>query len=301
MRCSKRSTALEPKVEPSRRVDVHEASDRVAVVRERVRDPRRNEHERSRARNDLVAADGERQLPLEDVERVVFAFVRVQVGPGPARRDRDDREVEAGRVPRAREKLDVADAVTFAGPDDDGALGVHAQRSYDLVAEIVVRRITRDDAALLRGVRLRALATDPASFGSTYEREAAFPEGVWRERAASGAAGNESATLLAVRGDEPVGIVTGVRDDVNATVFHVFSMWVAPEARRQGLGRRLLEEIEAWIRSSGGSVVRLSVTNQAAPARRLYEDAGYVADGSVEESRHTGGLVEIGLRKQLAA
>ena len=169
------------------------------------------------------------------------------------------------------------------------------------MTELLIRRIAPDDAVLLRRVRLRALQTDPSSFGSTYEREDAFDETVWDERAARGASGTDSATLLALRGDEPVGIVTGVRDDVDGEAFHVFSMWVAPEARREGIARRLLGEIETWIASSGGSVVRLSVTNEATAARRLYESAGYVPDGSVAESRHTGGLMEIGLRKELAA
>lgn len=77
-------------------------------------------------------------------------------------------------------------------------------------------------------------------------------------------------------------------------------MWVAPELRRQGIGRGLLDEIETWITSCGGKVAQLSVTDAAAPARRLYESVGYKADGVSVESRHTPGLVEVSLRKQLS-
>jgi ribosomal protein S18 acetylase RimI-like enzyme len=76
-------------------------------------------------------------------------------------------------------------------------------------------------------------------------------------------------------------------------------MWVAPEARGSGLGRRLLDELEAWMRASGGETSHLSVTTQAAAAQRLYESAGYVPDGRVEESRHTPGLLHVSLRKRL--
>ena len=165
--------------------------------------------------------------------------------------------------------------------------------------DVVIRRIRPADAPLLRDVRLRALATDPASFASTYEREAAFGPEAWEEWAAGSAAGDEWATLLAMRGEEPVGIVTGARDENERHVFHVFSMWVAPEARRAGIGRRLLTDIEEWMSSSGGTAVELSVTNQAAAARQLYEGAGYGPDGRVDESRHTGGLLEIGFRRRL--
>lgn len=152
----------------------------------------------------------------------------------------------------------------------------------------------------MRDVRLRALRSDPASFGSTYERELAFEPGRWDEWAAEGSEGELYSTLLALAGDEAVGIVTGARDDDDPVLFHVYSMWVAPEARRTGLGRRLLAELEAWMRASGGETSQLSVTTEAAAAQRLYESAGYEPDGEVEESRHMPELVHISLRKCLA-
>jgi ribosomal protein S18 acetylase RimI-like enzyme len=169
-----------------------------------------------------------------------------------------------------------------------------------VTADVVVRRIRPDDASLLRDVRLRALATDPPSFGSTHEREAAYPDERWREWCEGDAAGGEMTTLLALRGGEAVGLVAACRDDEEPHVFGVFSMWVAPEVRGEGIGRRLLHEVEDWISSSGGTAVRLSVTNTASAAQQLYETAGYERDGRSNESRHTRGLVEIGLRKQLA-
>ena len=168
-----------------------------------------------------------------------------------------------------------------------------------MVANVLIRRVEPRDASVARGVRLRALKTDPASFGSTYEREAAFTDDVWEERVARGARGDDASTFLAFREGEAVGLVSGVREEQARHVFQVVGMWVAPEARGEGTGRRLLEEIEAWIAARGGTEVRLSVTNVAAAARRLYTKAGYENDGRAEESRHTPGLVEIGMRKRL--
>ena len=167
------------------------------------------------------------------------------------------------------------------------------------MSELVVRRVDPSDVPAVKRLRLRALATDPASFGSTHEREAAFPERTWAERVERSSAGDEASTLLAFRGDEPVGLVTAIRDEVQQDLFHVFGMWVAPEARREGIGRRLLDEIEGWIVSCGGTGVQLSVTDAAPAARRLYESAGYEPDGSALKSGHTAGLIEIGLRKRL--
>lgn len=160
----------------------------------------------------------------------------------------------------------------------------------------VVRRIDSSESAMLRQVRLRALETDPASFGSTYEFEAAFAEQVWAERAASSAVGDDIATILAIRDDEPVGVVTAVRDAAERHVFHFFSLWVAPDARREAIGRRLLTEIEGWSISCGGTIAQLSVAVAATPARRLYETAGYKPE-RVKES--ASGSTQISLLKHL--
>jgi GNAT superfamily N-acetyltransferase len=163
----------------------------------------------------------------------------------------------------------------------------------------IVRRITAGDARLLRDIRLRALATDPRSFGSTHEREAAYTDEEWQAWCDEDAEGNDVTTLLALRGDHAVGIVSGARDDEDTDVYDVFAMWVDPDARGTGVGRRLLTELEDWMRSAGGKTSRLSVTNEAHAARALYESAGYEPDGRVTPSRHTEGLVEVGLRKRL--
>ena len=55
----------------------------------------------------------------------------------------------------------------------------------------------------------------------------------------------------------------------------VYGMWVAPEARGQGLGRRLLEAVEGWAREAGYGLIGLGVTTTNEAAIRLYERSGY--------------------------
>jgi GNAT superfamily N-acetyltransferase len=167
------------------------------------------------------------------------------------------------------------------------------------VSDVVIRRVEDSEAALLKRVRLRALEADPGSFGSTYEREAAFPDAVWERRAARNAAGEDAVTLLAMLGDEPVGLFTAIRDESQKELFHAVEMWVAPEARRRGIARRLLIDVEGWIAGCGGTSVRLSVTSAATAARQLYESAGYQPDGTSAELPHTSGLIETSLQKEL--
>jgi len=53
---------------------------------------------------------------------------------------------------------------------------------------VEVRQAGAADWALLRELRLRALADAPDAFASTLDQEAVFPEEVWRQRAEGGPA-----------------------------------------------------------------------------------------------------------------
>ncbi|HEX6548950.1 MAG TPA: bifunctional helix-turn-helix transcriptional regulator/GNAT family N-acetyltransferase [Candidatus Dormibacteraeota bacterium] len=53
-------------------------------------------------------------------------------------------------------------------------------------------------------------------------------------------------------------------------------MWVAPSARGLGVGRRLLEELEAEARMAGARAVRLETNRALSEAIELYRSSGYV-------------------------
>ena len=52
-------------------------------------------------------------------------------------------------------------------------------------------------------------------------------------------------------------------------------MWVAPEARGLGLGRRLLGELERYARDAGVEVLRLETNRALNEAIDLYRRSGY--------------------------
>src|SRR5262245_58982006 len=151
---------------------------------------------------------------------------------------------------------------------------------------------------MMRALRLRALASDRLSLGSAYEIEVVRDDAVWAESASRHAESEDCAMFLAMRGDDAVGLVRGARDETRPGFFFVHAMWVAPEVRGQGVARALLETVETWIAARDGTVCELAVTDAAPAARRLYERAGYVADGHTEPGRHSG-LTEHRMRKTL--
>jgi len=79
--------------------------------------------------------------------------------------------------------------------------------------------------------------------------------------------------LLAREGDDWVGCV-GLRGS-SETICEMKRMYVRPAWRRQGVGRRLTEEIVRIAAEIGYERMRLDTLAPMAPARRLYESIGF--------------------------
>lgn len=160
---------------------------------------------------------------------------------------------------------------------------------------IVIRRARADEAAAFRALRLRALADAPEAFGTTLAEAEAMPARYWERRVSDGAAGVMGVMMVAVDAATGAwcGMTVGYRDEADATVGHVVSVWVAPEARRSGAARLLLVAVHDWARACGVRKMRLAVTESNVPARRLYERAGYRSTGTAQPMSGHPGLHEI--------
>ncbi len=153
--------------------------------------------------------------------------------------------------------------------------------------QIEVRRVRPDEWEALRDLRLRALATDPDAFGDTHERAVTDDESIWRARADR----PDGTTFVAVAvGGRMVGMAGGGPAPHRADVAAVYGMWVAPEARGQGLGGQLLSAIEDWARNARYELIGLGVTTTNEPAIRLYTHRGYADIGDRHELREGADL-----------
>jgi len=117
---------------------------------------------------------------------------------------------------------------------------------------------TSEDWERVRDVRVRALGDAPFAFGSRLEEEQDRPEAFWRSRLESQAA----ATFLAIRGHETVGLVRTFVEPEEVTSARLVSMWVAPRARGQGVGRQLVAAVVEWAGDHDATSVQLWVSDR---------------------------------------
>ena len=148
---------------------------------------------------------------------------------------------------------------------------------------IEIRRLTEasaGDAVLYRDIRLEALRTNPEAFGSTFEIEVAkhldwFSAGLANSTLLGAFRG---AQLLAIAG---FAIQQGQKEAHKGLIW---GMYVHPDARRAGIGRRLIEAILDLARHHV-ELVQLTVVRENEEARRLYASMGFLEYGREEWSQ----------------
>jgi ribosomal protein S18 acetylase RimI-like enzyme len=164
---------------------------------------------------------------------------------------------------------------------------------------IIIRRIAEHDAALLRDVRLRALADTPMAFGSTYAREVAFDDQEWQNRAKRLSTSPDAATFFAFNHDKFCGIIGCFRNSDQPTEAAIVSMWVAPEARRRGVAAELMEAAQRWAVEQGVSRLLLSAVETNVPAIAFYQKCGFTFTGETQPYPNDASVVERYMAKPL--
>jgi GNAT superfamily N-acetyltransferase len=134
----------------------------------------------------------------------------------------------------------------------------------------------------------------------TYEESAAWDAEVWVQRVEAMAAGERSVMFVADDGGRLVGIAGGYVDPEEPDVPHLISMWVAPDARRRGVGRELVEAVADWARERGFGAIRLFITTGNETAAALYTRCGFKLTGRTIPLPRDPSVLEIEMRRDLA-
>ncbi len=137
---------------------------------------------------------------------------------------------------------------------------------------------------MLRELRLASLLDAPDAFGQTHANALEIPDGEWQQVARSSASGDARLWLICRDGGADVGLVQARRRAPDDCL--VFSMWVAPGARRSGVGRLLIDSVAEWASGWGARRLVLWVFGANDGAHHFYNSIGFsvVPDGPDAES-----------------
>jgi ribosomal protein S18 acetylase RimI-like enzyme len=150
-----------------------------------------------------------------------------------------------------------------------------------------------------KAVRLRALKDSPLAFGSTYLRESQFTDEQWNARTAH-LTGEHDIGFLALCDGKYAGLALCFLDKGDPLKGELISMWVAPEARRHGVGRQLIDTISKWAANRGVKTLRLMVTSINDAAIAFYQRVGFTRTGRTEPYPNDPDIVEYEMTKAIS-
>ena len=145
--------------------------------------------------------------------------------------------------------------------------------------QVEVRRVTAEDWAALRDLRLGALQDSPIAFCEAYADAVALPDARWQARTARGAEGGDSFQVAAWAGARPVATCVGYLEGDDACLAGVY---VTPSWRGRGLLDRLVDGVVGWAREQSAARLTLLVHETNTPAQRAYQRLGFSITGHRE-------------------
>ena len=144
------------------------------------------------------------------------------------------------------------------------------------MVEYHVHRAGVADWREVRDIRLRSLTETPDAFSGTLAEDQAISEAEWRSRIEDAG----TAHFLALTTQTLcVGLAVGAAFTDYTDTAGLFGMWVAPDARRHGLGAALVQAVVAWARQENYHRIVLDVGDGNTAAKALYASCGFIATG----------------------
>ena len=152
---------------------------------------------------------------------------------------------------------------------------------------MIIRRVKREDGALLRELTIRMCTDSPDAFSETLEKAEQRIAEDWTSKAKLLADSTDVIGLIAYDNNRPCGFVMGlVGSFLNSSMdwqcrgsVTITRNWVDPEARRKGIATKLTNTIKEWAYEKGAEQLELQVTEHNEAAKGFDRKLGYKDTG----------------------
>ena len=164
-----------------------------------------------------------------------------------------------------------------------------------------VRRVTLDDAARWRALRLEMLADSPLAFLENVAQAAARPHESFRRRLTDSTTGCRIAQFIADPGGRSrlAGHAGGIVLTDEPGVTCVFAVYVTPSRRGGKVLAELVDAVADWSRRCRRDELMLEVVVGNGRAVRAYEKLGFVDTGERVPHPIRPALTELRMRKRI--
>jgi RimJ/RimL family protein N-acetyltransferase len=144
-----------------------------------------------------------------------------------------------------------------------------------------IRFAVVDDAALLRELRLEALASAPTAFAADYDTTAAETVEAWAQRIVDTAVDDKGVICVASVDDRLIGMAGLIRGNRPKTRHGatIWGVYVQPEWRGHHVAEALIDACLAWAQTHAVTIVKLAVVTTNTPAIRCYARCGFSVYG----------------------
>ena len=153
-------------------------------------------------------------------------------------------------------------------------------RRYNVIMDIVVRKLHPHESTIYREIRLACLKNVPEFFGSTYEEEILNPKFMFETYIENGSADH---VMFGAFDDERLIGITGFNRMARKRASHrgeLVQVYVDSSYRGQNIGEKLLRHaLDYAFTLDGIEQVQLSVIASNKTAIRLYEKLGFKTFG----------------------
>jgi len=148
-----------------------------------------------------------------------------------------------------------------------------------------IRVLNKADAPLYQALRLRALTINPEAFESTYQKEVDYTLEIICEQISP----TNNRFMLGAFNNENIliGMVTFTRENDPKIKHkgHALSLFIAPEGRKHGTGKLLMNElIHRAKKCKGLEQINLTVASKNVAAKTLYQSLGFMTYGIEKHS-----------------
>lgn len=141
---------------------------------------------------------------------------------------------------------------------------------------IAIRRLSQDDVAVYKTIRLQSLSAEPDAFASSFSQWARISDDEWRKRLTE-------PVLVAFVGGIPIGMMA-LRLNRPVKMAHramLTSVYVRADYRGGGTASMLLAAILSCARGAGIRQIELGVRSDNRAALRFYAREGFRSVGRI--------------------